>query len=91
MNYIKKKSNIGLIRSLFFLIGLLLVTSAILKAHLLLTDPFADLRAGYPKGVLWLAVFLELVLATINFSSKAYDLVRFSDRASAFENVLLAE
>ena len=49
-----------MIRNLFFFIGLLLTLTAIGKFWQLFTDPFADIRSGYPTIVLWLGAFVEL-------------------------------
>ena len=51
----------------FYLIALLLATTAIAKLWMLLADPFADIRVGIPKEILWLSVALELWLAFENF------------------------
>ncbi len=48
---------------LVFTQAMLLVTAAALKAWLVATDPFADLRTGYPTSMLVLAIVIELVVA----------------------------
>jgi hypothetical protein len=55
------------IRITSLLIGLLLSVTAIAKLWMLLTDPFADIRVGLPKSILWISVALELALAWFNF------------------------
>ena len=52
-------------RVVFFLIGLLLAVTAILKLWMLLTDPFADLTAQLPRSVLWVAFYVEFSLVLI--------------------------
>jgi hypothetical protein len=47
----------------FYLIGLLLLFTAIAKLSMLMTDSFADVRVGLPKGILWTSVVIELWLA----------------------------
>lgn len=51
----------------FYLIGTLLLVTAIAKLWLLLTDPFAEVRIGLSKEILWLAVCFELFLVYVNF------------------------
>ena len=63
------------------LIGLLLSVTAAAKLHLLLTDPFADLRAGLTVPVIWLAVVLELALAWMNFRGRDARLVMIANVA----------
>jgi hypothetical protein len=54
-------------RIVFYLIGSLLVATALAKSWMLLTDSFADVRVGIPKEILWLSVAVELGLAWQNF------------------------
>ena len=51
----------------FYLIALLLATTAIAKLWMLLTDPFGEIRVGIPREILWLSVAFELWLAFENF------------------------
>ena len=51
----------------FFLIASLLSATAIAKAWMLLTDPFADLRVGISREILWISVAFELWLAFENW------------------------
>ncbi len=44
---------------LVFAQALLLLTAAVLKGWLVVTDPFADLRTGYPLNILALAIVVE--------------------------------
>jgi hypothetical protein len=48
------------------ILGILLVVAAILKLHMLVTDPFADLKLGYPTVLLWAVVFVEFGVGAIN-------------------------
>ena len=50
-------------RFLLIVEGLLLLAAGALKTWLLVTDPFADLRTGYPKTILVLAVIVEIAVA----------------------------
>jgi hypothetical protein len=70
----------------FYLIGLLLLFTAIAKLGLLVTDPFADIRVGLAKEVLWLAALFEMFLVYINFCWRDRSAVAFIDTAvfSAF-------
>lgn len=54
-------------RLLLCLIGSLLLVTAIAKAWLLTNDPFADVRVGLAKEILWLAVAVEFFLVYVNF------------------------
>ncbi len=54
-------------RVVFFLIGLLLSVTAILKLWMLLTEPFVDVRLILSREVLWVVVVFELCLAYANF------------------------
>lgn len=58
-----------------FLIGLLLSEMAIAKLWMLVTDPFADIRVGLPKSILWISVAFDFALAWINFSAKDHRLL----------------
>lgn len=51
----------------FRLIAILLTVTALAKLWMLLNDPFADVRVGLPKEILWLSVAFELWLAFENF------------------------
>jgi hypothetical protein len=46
-------------RTLSIALALVLLVSAALKLHLLLTDPFADIKTGTSLPLLWLAVFVR--------------------------------
>ena len=50
------------------LLGLVLAATAALKWQLLLTDPFADLKTGIARPLLWLAVLAETVLLLVLIS-----------------------
>ena len=60
------RSNFGH-RSGCYLIGLLLMATAIAKLWMLLTDSFADVRVGISKEILWPSVAFEFWLAYENF------------------------
>jgi hypothetical protein len=47
-------------------IGIFVGMTAFLKLHAVLTDPFADLKLGFPFTVLWLAIFVELGAVAVN-------------------------
>ena len=66
-------------RVVFFLIGCLLTVTAVLKLWLLITDPFADVRVGLPKEMLWISVGFEVWLAYINFRVAENRLLLFAD------------
>ncbi|MEQ1905360.1 MAG: hypothetical protein ABL888_14315 [Pirellulaceae bacterium] len=55
-------------RSLSIALALVLLFTAVLKLHLLLTDSFADIKTGNSLPLLWLAVFAELGVVWIVFS-----------------------
>jgi len=65
-------------RVVFILIGLLLSVTASLKLWMLLTDPFVDLKTGFPIPVFWLAFIAEsttvliLVAKNIPETTKAF-------------------
>jgi len=61
-------------RVVFFLIGLLLSVTAILKLWMLITDPFADLHAGFPISVLWLGVLIEGILIFVILRDNSFSL-----------------
>lgn len=60
-------------------IGTILMITAILKLHMVATDPFADLKIGYPFTVIWLAILFEVMIASVNFLVKEFVLVWLSD------------
>ncbi len=49
----------------FATLVVLVATTGLLKAWLLVTDPFPDLHTGYPTWVLWLAVLVETSLIVL--------------------------
>jgi hypothetical protein len=51
-----------------YLLAALLTVTAALKLHLLLTDPFADIKTGTSLPFLWLAVIVELTAVWLVFS-----------------------
>ncbi len=51
----------------FYLIAILLSATAMAKIWMLLTDPFADIRVGIPKEILWITVVFELWVAFENW------------------------
>jgi hypothetical protein len=55
-------------RYVAYLLAALLAVTAALKLHLLLTDPFADIKAGASLPFLWLAVIVELTAVWLVFS-----------------------
>lgn len=67
-NSVNKPSvKIGLVARIpFYLIASLLSATAMAKVWMLLADPFADIRAGIPKEILWGTVVFELWLAIEN-------------------------
>ncbi len=52
-------------RAVFVLIGCLLLSTAVAKLWMLLTDPFADLKTGTSISLLWAAVFVELAVVWV--------------------------
>ena len=60
-------------------IGTILMITAILKLHMVVTDPFADLKIGYPFTVIWLVILFEVMIASVNFLVKEFVLVCLSD------------
>ncbi len=50
-------------RVFFYCVSLLLGFSALTKLWMLLTDPFADIRTGFPIWLTWLSVLIEIALA----------------------------
>gem|GEM_PF-3485086 len=56
-------------RVVFFLIGLLLSVTAILKLWMLFTDPFADIHSGFSLSILWFGLFLEIAVVRLLFSN----------------------
>lgn len=63
----------------FRLIGLVLAVAAISKLLLLLFDPFADVRVGIPKEVLWLSVAIEFSLSIANLIARKYRIISLLD------------
>ena len=59
------------------LIAILLTVTAVAKLWMLLTDPFADVRVGLPKEILWLSVAFELWLAYENIRIRDYRVLSF--------------
>lgn len=57
---------------LFFAIGVFLLFAAVSKLLLLLFDPFADLVAGWPLGVLWMTLIVEISIAVGLFGNNSY-------------------
>ncbi len=53
-------------RTVFYLIAILLLSTALAKVWMLLTDSFAEVRVSISKEVLWLSVAIELWLAFEN-------------------------
>jgi hypothetical protein len=56
------------------ILGILLAVTAVLKLHLLLTDPFADIKTGSSLPILWLAVFIEVAIVYVAFSKVSKEL-----------------
>lgn len=56
------------------ILGVLLAVTALLKLHLLLTDPFADIKTGSSLPILWLAVFIESAVVYVIFSKASKEL-----------------
>ena len=61
----------------FYVIGALLLATALAKLWMLLTDSFADIRVGMPKEILWLGVAFELWLAYANFRIREHRVLAF--------------
>jgi hypothetical protein len=55
-------------RYVSYLLAALLAVTAALKLHLLVTDPFADIKTGTSLAFLWLAVLVELTAVWLVFS-----------------------
>jgi hypothetical protein len=70
-------------RYVSYLLAALLAVTAALKLHLLLTDPFADIKAGTSLPFLWLAVIVECGIACLVFS-KAPDFLQWLGVISLF-------
>ncbi len=70
-------------RTLSIALALILFVTAALKLHLLLTDPFADIKTGTSLPLLWLAVFAEAGVVWIVFS-KAADQLKWIALISLF-------
>ena len=70
-------------RTLSIALALILFVTAALKLHLLLTDPFADIKTGTSLPLLWLAVFAEAGVVWIVFS-KAADQLKWLALISLF-------
>ena len=56
------------------ILGILLAVTAVLKLHLLLTDPFADIKTGSSFPILWLAVLVEAAVVYVVFSKVSKEL-----------------
>jgi len=69
-------------RIVLAVIGTILILSAGAKLWLLVSDPFADLKTGYPLLVLWLAVAAEASVGLLG-------ILRSGDDLSWFANVVL--
>lgn len=59
------------VRYVSYLLAALLAVTTALKLHLLLTDPFADIKAGTSLPLLWLAVLVEFAAAWLAIVSRA--------------------
>jgi hypothetical protein len=70
-------------RYVSYLLAALLAVTAALKLHLLLTDPFADIKTGTSLPFLWLAVIVELASVWMVFSA-APDLLRWVTLTALF-------
>ena len=57
---------------LFFFIASLLAFAAVAKLLLVLFDPFADLVAGWPLGVLWMTLIVESSVIVVLFGRNSY-------------------
>jgi hypothetical protein len=55
-------------RYVSYLLAAFLAVTAALKLHLLVTDPFADIKTGTSLPFLWLAVIVELTAVWLVFS-----------------------
>ncbi len=64
-------------RIVFTLIAGLLLFTAIAKLSMLLTDPFADVRVGISKEILWFSVLFEFGLAFLNLRLKDINVLAF--------------
>ncbi len=58
------------VRILFYSIAVLLIFTALAKLWMLLTDPFADIKTGWPVKVVIMAIFFELFLGIANMRSR---------------------
>ena len=68
-------------RIAFNLIAILLTSTALAKLWMLMTDPFADIRVGIPREILWLSVAFELWLAFENFRIRDHRVLTLVDTA----------
>ncbi len=50
-------------------LGIILLATAFLKLWMLLTDPFADIKIGFPTLIIWFSVGVEFWVAYQNFRS----------------------
>ena len=64
-------------RIVFTLIAGLLLFTALAKLSMLLTDPFADVRVGISKEILWFSVLFEFGLAFLNLRLKNLNVLAF--------------
>lgn len=74
--------------AMFYSIAIVLVIAAIAKLTLVLTDPFADLVAGWPLGVLWMALIVETSVIVVLFGRNSYS-VKWSVSFALFAILLL--
>ncbi|MEQ1906677.1 MAG: MauE/DoxX family redox-associated membrane protein [Pirellulaceae bacterium] len=71
-------------RTLSIALAMVLLVTAVLKLHLLLIDPFADIKTGTSLPLLWLAVFIEVGVVWIVFSNSTDEMIKWLSLTSLF-------
>ncbi len=76
-NISRKRTHGGLpmLRPILIFLGCILLLAAVGKVSLLLTDPFADLKTGYPSFVVAIVACVEIAMFAVLFSKLHLSLV----------------
>lgn len=79
-----QRTHLVTLRCISYGLAIVLLIAALLKIHLLLTDPLATLKAGRPVWLLWLASLAELSVAWLSVHCKSHQAIWLA-------NVLISE
>ncbi len=70
-----QRTHLVTLRCISYGLAIVLLIAALLKIHLLLTDPLASLKAGRPVWLLWLASLAELSVAWLSVHCKSHQAI----------------